>query len=62
MHLEHGAGDSTELIDSGAAGAEIGDHLGGDRGGEGRDPARRDPMIGGEHEGLNLLPARRVAV
>ena len=61
MHLEHGAGDSTELIDSGAAGAEIGDHLGGDFGGEGRDPARRDAMIGGEHEGLNILPARRVA-
>ena len=57
---ELGARKLRELIDGGAAGGEIGDHLRGDLGRIGGDALRGDAVIAGEHQDLDSAEPRRV--
>ena len=59
-HAELGARKLRELIDGGAAGREIGDHLRGDLGRIGGDALRGDAVIAGKHQDLDIAEPRRV--
>ena len=60
-HAKLGADGLADLIDGSTAALEIRHHLGGDRGGIGRDAARHDAMIAGEDQHRHLVEARRFA-
>ena len=52
---------AAQLIDRGAAGLEVGDHLHRDLGRESRDALRRDPVVAGEYPRRRIFHARRMA-
>ncbi len=58
-HVEFGAGQRGELVDGGAAGSKIRHHLRGDLRRIGRDAARGDAVITGEHRDRDPLQSRR---
>ena len=58
---EIGVDGAAQLVYRGPAGDEVLHHLRGHRGGIGRDAARRNAVIAGEHDGAWMVDARRVA-
>ena len=60
-HAQACADGFADLIDGSAASLEIRHHLGGDRGGIGRDAARHHAMIAGEDQDRDIVEARRFA-
>ena len=60
-HAQARADGLADLIDGSAASLEIRHHLGGDRGGIGRDAPRHHAMIAGEDQHRDIVEARRFA-